>query len=117
MQPARMVFAHWQLPYVPPISPNETTAVAFWVGLDGKPSSGEPASKPVLQAGITAQVNPPSWPLGSASTRWWAWGEWYTNSCQDDCAVEIPNFPVAAGDEIFVVLCRARAQLRLRFLA
>ena len=75
-------------------------AVAFWVGLDGDPSLGEPASKQVLQAGIAAQVNPPSWPLGSASTQWWAWGEWYTDLCENNCAVEVHNFPVAAGDEI-----------------
>ena len=103
-QPATMVFAHWQLPFVPSVSPNETIAVAFWVGIDGDPALGEPASKQVLQAGIAAQVNPPSWPLGSASTKWWAWTEWYTEVHRDS-AVAVKNFPVASGDEIFVVVC------------
>ena len=116
-QPARMIFAHWQLPFVPPISPDETTAVAFWVGFDGHPSLGEPASKQVLQAGIAAQVNPPSWPLGSASTKWWAWGEWFTDSCKHDCAVEVPNFPVTAGDEISVVLFAPEPGFGIAFFA
>ncbi len=104
-QPATMVFGQWQLPEVPAISPNDTIAVAFWVGLDGAPSLDEPAAKQVLQAGVAAQVNPPGfWPWESASVTWWAWTEWYTE-LHKDSAVAVKNFPVAPGDEIFVVVC------------
>jgi hypothetical protein len=54
-QPATMVFAQWQVPYVYPVHPsggNDT--VAFWVGLDGyipfKPLG-------LLQAGVRADVH------------------------------------------------------------
>ncbi len=104
-QPAMMVFGQWQLPCVPPISPNEKIAVAFWVGLDGAPSLGEPAAKQVLQAGVTAQVNPPGfWPWEPAWVKWWAWTEWYSELHKDK-AVAVKNFPVASGDEVFVVVC------------
>lgn len=105
MQPAKMVFGRWQLPYVPAVTPNEKIAVAFWVGMDGHASLGEPASKQVLQAGVAAQVNPPGfWPWQQTSVKWWAWTEWYTE-LHKDSAVAVRNFPVAAGDEIFVVVC------------
>jgi len=103
-QPATMVFAQWQLPSVFAVSADETLAVAFWVGLDGHPSLSGPASKQVLQAGIAAQVNPPTWPWESASVKWWAWTEWYDAvNQQQACAVK--NFPVGPGDVIFAVVC------------
>lgn len=103
-EPATMVFGQWQLPCVPAITPNRTIAVAFWVGLDGAPSLGEPAAKQVLQAGVAAQVNPGRWPWSSNSVKWWAWTEWYTELHKDP-AVAVKNFPVTAGDTIFVVVC------------
>jgi hypothetical protein len=101
-QPATMVFGQWQLPNVLPVTPNERIAVAFWVGLDGAPSLGEPASKQVLQAGVAAQVNPGGF-FQSTRVKWWAWTEWYTE-LHKDSAVAVKNFPVAMGDEIFVVI-------------
>jgi len=105
-QPATMVFAQWQLPDVLAVSPNETLAVAFWVGLDGFVGLGEPASKQVLQAGVAAQVNPPSqwFPWDSGGVSWWAWTEWYDEVNQQS-AVAIKNFPVRPGDLITAVVC------------
>lgn len=104
-QPATMVFGEWQLPEVPPLTPDATIAVAFWVGLDGHSSAGEPASKQVLQAGVAAQVNPPGfWWWQDGGVKWWAWTEWYTE-LHKDSAVAVKNFPVVQGDTIFVVVC------------
>jgi Peptidase A4 family len=100
--PATMVFAQWVIPQVWPLTPNETIKVAFWVGLDGHPMLPEPASKQVLQAGVAAQVTPSRW--CATTVRYWAWTEWYTEQYQDG-AVEVTNFPVHPGDEIFVVVC------------
>ena len=108
-QPATMVFGHWKLPFVPAISPNETIAVAFWVGLDGHASLDGPAATQVLQGGVAAQVNPPPWwwPWAGWSVKWWAWTEWFSLLHKDDDsakAVAVENFPVAPGDQIFVTV-------------
>lgn len=103
-EPATMVFGQCQLPDVLAVTPTRKMAVAFWVGMDGHPSLGEPAAKQVLQAGVAAQVSRGRWPWSSTSIKWWAWTEWYTELHKDP-AVAVKNFPVAPGDMVFVVVC------------
>jgi len=108
-QPATMVFAQWQVPYVYPVHPaGETDTVAFWVGLDGY-APLNPLG--LLQAGVAADVHETfSWwpPFRKTVVTWWAWTEWYSDSHAGEPGAKphkVETVPVAPGDTIFVVVC------------
>jgi hypothetical protein len=108
-QPATMVFAQWQVPYVPPIHPaGGQDTVAFWVGLDGY-APDSPIG--LLQAGVAAKVIDSPWwygPFGGTRVEYWAWTEWYSHLHKgepENDPHKVETVPVAPGDTIFVVVC------------
>jgi hypothetical protein len=93
-EPANTVFGRWTVPTVvaPPNSLPQPLTVGFWVGLGG---DGNNNSTNVVQAGIQAKVD-------GNSVEYSAWTEWFPAQP----AVTIPNFDVAPGDVVEVlVLC------------
>jgi hypothetical protein len=105
-EPVKTVFAQWSLPHVWPYDPDLFSfpiTAGFWVGIDGFLQQGPQAQ--VLQAGVAVTV--PKWTLGSPTIpapTYWAWTEWWTERYKQP-AVAVSNFPVKAGDTIFVLVC------------
>jgi hypothetical protein len=79
----------WNVPQVTSLGAGQQL-ISVWIGVDG---DTDPAN--LLQAGITAVVNPTGAPVYSA------WAEWLTETMPIP-PQEISNFPVSAGDSIEV---------------
>jgi hypothetical protein len=95
-EPATTVYGRWTVPTVvaPPNSLPQKLAVGFWVGLGG---DGNNNSTNVVQAGIQGKVN-------GNSVEYSAWTQWFPAQLD---AVTIPNFDVAPGDVVEVlVVCQ-----------
>jgi hypothetical protein len=110
-EPVKTVFAQWTMPHVWPYDPDSFSfpiTAGFWVGIDGFLEEGAQ----VLQAGVAVTVPKISWssPTSPVSPTFWAWTEWWTEEHQDP-AVKVSNFPVEAGDTIFVLVCAPEPQL------
>jgi hypothetical protein len=86
---ANTAYGQWIQRYVYPVSPAPPgpSTVGFRVPLDAY-NNGQ-----VLQAGTEVTVN-------GNTVNHWAWTEWYPSG-----AVQIANFPVAAGDLITCLVC------------
>jgi hypothetical protein len=92
-EPARCVFTELRVPYVIPYGPDEPLAAAFWAGIDGDSDSSG-----ILQAGVTAVVDPSGF-FGGRDISFHVWTEWFPAK---PCYVS--NFPVSSGDWLLIMV-------------
>ncbi len=86
----------WVIPAVTAPTASGTYYCASWIGIDGDGDVESSGAGEVCQAGIESQVS------GSGQPGYYAWWEWYPGG-----SVGIPNFPVAPGDMVTLLLCTA----------
>ena len=91
-EPAWCVFTELRVPYVLEVAPDQPLVVAFWVGIDDMPNS-------ILQAGVTALVDPPNIFGFGGGVSFHAWIEWF-----GDKSHTVPNFPISSGDLILIMV-------------
>jgi len=87
--PATCALTTLHVPHAANVTPGQTVAIGCWVGID--------SGSDILQAGITAQVDPPDFLGLGGGVKYYAWTEWWM-----DNSVKVRNFPVSAGEEVLV---------------
>jgi hypothetical protein len=81
----------WTIPNVNPATTDGSVSYcASWIGIDGDNSDD------VLQAGVECEVRSAG---GQVQRNIYAWWEWFP-----EAEVSLDNFPVAAGDEVSLVI-------------
>lgn len=87
--PATCALTVLQVPHAENVTPGQTVAIGCWVGID--------SGSDILQAGITAEVDPPDFLGLGGGVKYYAWTEWW-----QDNARNVKNFPVSAGEEVLI---------------
>lgn len=87
-EPATCVFTSLRVPTVYDLTPGQTVAIGCWAGID--------SDSDILQAGITAEVDPPGI-FGGGGIKYGAWVEWWPAD-----SYNLNNFPVSQGDEVLI---------------